>query len=109
MSRVAATFPNSNADTPTIRRPSRPVSTRPYPQPQWLALPLLSPGRVADSVDDGQGGEQAGDDRQGDGGADPDQADQDQGEQGTGDGAEVVHGPLEPVGAAVDDGRDDVG
>ena len=64
---------------------------------------------MANGVDDGQGGEQAGDDGQGDGGADPDQADQHQGEQGAGDSTEVVHGPLEPIRSPVDGGRDDVG
>ena len=39
----------------------------------------------------------------------PTSADQGQGEQGAGDGAEVVHGPLEPVGPAVARWRDDVG
>ena len=68
-----------------------------------------APGGVADGVHDGGRGEQAGDDRQGDGGAGADQADQGQGEQGAGDGAQVVHGPLEPVGPAVHSGRDDVG
>jgi hypothetical protein len=33
----------------------------------------------------------------------------DKGEQGAGDGAEVVHGPLEAVGPPVDAGLDDVG
>jgi hypothetical protein len=78
-------------------------------QPQRSPLALLGAGSVADGVDDGQGGEQAGDDGQGDGGAGADQADQAEGEQRAGDGAEVVHGPLEPVGPAVDAGRDDVG
>ena len=86
-----------------------PGQHRPDAQPERLALALLGAGGVADGVDDGQGGQQAGDDRQGDGGADPDQADQGQGEQGADDGAEVVHGPLEPIGPPVDAGRDDVG
>jgi hypothetical protein len=74
-----------------------------------LAFPLLGAGGVADGIDDGQGGEQPRDDGQGDGGAGADQADQGEGEEGADDGAEVVHGSLEPVGAAVDAGRDDVG
>src|SRR5829696_8563378 len=81
----------------------------PDTQPQRLAFALLGPWGVADGIDDGQGGEQPGDDREGDGGADPDQADQGQGEQGTGDGAEVVHGSFEPIGPPVDAGGDDVG
>src|SRR5215218_3240671 len=64
---------------------------------------------MPDGVDDGGRGEQAGNDGQGDGGAGADQIDQDQGEQGTDDGAQVVHGPLEPVGPPVHGGRDDVG
>ena len=36
-------------------------------------------------------------------------ADQGDGEQRAGDGAEVVHGPLEAVGPAVGGGGDDVG
>jgi hypothetical protein len=47
-----------------------------------LAVALFGSGGVADGIDDGQGGEQAGDDGQGDGGAGADQADQGQGEQG---------------------------
>jgi hypothetical protein len=74
-----------------------------------LPRPLLGAGGVADGVDDSQGGEQPRDDGQGDGGAGADQADQSQGEEGAGDGAQVVHGPLEPVGPPVDGGRDDVG
>ena len=64
---------------------------------------------MADGIDHGQGGQQAGNDRQGDGRADPDQADQAEGEQRTDDGTEVVHGPLEPVGPPVHTGWDDVG
>jgi hypothetical protein len=74
-----------------------------------LALAVFGSGGVADGVDDRQGGQQAGDDGQGDGGADPDQADQDEGEQGAGDGAQVVHGSLEPVGPPVHGRRNDVG
>jgi hypothetical protein len=78
-------------------------------QPQRLPLPLLGPGRVPDRVDDGHGGQQPRDDRQGDSRADPDQADQGQGEQGAGDGAEVIHGPLEPIRPPIHAGWDDVG
>ena len=66
-------------------------------------------GGVADGIDDGQGGQQPRDDRQTDGGADPDQADQAECEQGTGDGAQIVHRPLEPIRPPIDGGGDDVG
>ena len=66
-------------------------------------------GGVADGVDDRGGGEQAGDDRQADRGADADERDQGEREQRADDRAEVVHRPLEPVGAAVGLGGDDVG
>jgi hypothetical protein len=90
--------------------PAQPASQhRPHPQPQRLPLPLLGPWSVADGVHDGQGGQQARDDRQGNGAADPNQPDQGQREQGAGDGAQVVAGSLEPIGPPVHGGRHDVG
>ena len=64
---------------------------------------------VADGVDDRQSGEQPGDDREQDRGAHADQADEPDREQWPADRAEVVHRALEPVGAAVGGGGDDVG
>ena len=65
-------------------------------------------GGVSDRVDDRERGEQAGDDREQDRGAHADQADEREREQRAADRAEVVHRAFEPVGAAVDGGRDDV-
>jgi hypothetical protein len=59
-----------------------PGQHRPDAQPQRLPFALFGAEGMADGVHDGQGREQAGDDRQGDGGANPDQANQGQGEQG---------------------------
>jgi hypothetical protein len=109
MSRVAATFPNLEGGHADHEPAEASGQHRPDPQPQRLPLALLGPWGVADRIDDGGRGQQPRDDRQGDGGADPDQADQGQGEQGASDGAQVVHGPLEPVGPAVHAGGDDVG
>jgi hypothetical protein len=81
------------------------------PSCRWAGRPTTPASwpPTTSSICPATGSPQAGGtDRQGDGGADSDQPDQDQGEQGAGDSAQVVHGPLEPVGAVVDAGGDDV-
>ena len=68
---------------------------------QWLTFMLYGRVGVADGVDDRDGGEQAGDDRQADRPSSSDGCDEGEGEHGSADRAEVVHGAFEPVGAAV--------
>jgi hypothetical protein len=58
-------------------------------------------GGVPDGVDDRHRGEQPGDDRQPDGGPDADQVNQGNGQQRPADRPQVVHRPLESVGAAI--------
>ena len=109
ISSVAARLPSSNAAAAASRRPSRPCSSgRTRRRIGWCSR-TASSGGVADRVDDRERGEQAGDDREQDRGAHADQPDERDREQRAADRAEVVHRALEPVGAAVDGGGDDVG
>lgn len=64
---------------------------------------------VADGVDDRGGGQQPGDDREADRGAHAKPGHQAEREQWADGRTEVIHHPLEPVGAAVGRGRDDIG
>jgi hypothetical protein len=68
----------------------------------------FQPGRRGDRDEDRRGREEAWDEREQDRVADPERRDESHRQQRPGDHAEVVHRPLEPVGAAVGRGRDDI-
>jgi hypothetical protein len=78
-------------------------------KPDPGSFPGLRRFDMPNGVEDGRGGEQTRDDRQPDRPAGAHQGDEGDGEDRPADGAEVVHGPLEAIGAAVDGRVDDVG
>jgi hypothetical protein len=82
---------------------------RPDLKPQRSLRSCGGAGGVPDGVDDRGGGEQPGNDGDTDGPADADRGDQTQREQRSEHGAEVVHHPLEAVGAPVSRWAHDIG
>ena len=91
------------------QRPQSPPQDRANSHAYRLALAALETWEAANRVDDREDREKAGDDREKDCGAHADEGHEGEGEQRPANRPEVVHRPLETVGAPIDLARHRVG